>query len=53
MEHRGGDHVLAGLTENQGVDHLILNDVTIYVTSCLSSSSAMCTCCALLLEGSL
>jgi hypothetical protein len=52
-EHGGGDHVLAGSTENRGVDHPILDDTTIYVTSSLSSSSAMCACRALLLEGSL
>jgi hypothetical protein len=52
-EHGGGDHVLAGSTENQGVDHLILDDATIDIMSSLSSSSAMCTCHALLLEGSL
>jgi hypothetical protein len=52
-EHGGGDHVLAGSTENQGVDHPILDDATIDVTSSLSSSSAMCACHTLLLEGSL
>jgi hypothetical protein len=52
-EHGDGDHVLAGSTENQGVDRLILDDATIYVMSSLSSSSAMCACHVLLLEGSL
>jgi hypothetical protein len=52
-EHGGGDHVLAGSTENRGVDRLILDDATIYVTSSLSSSSAMCACRVLLLKGSL
>jgi hypothetical protein len=40
-EHGGCDHVLAGLTENQGLDCLILDDATIDVVSSLSSSSAM------------
>jgi hypothetical protein len=40
-EHGGGDHVLAGSTENRGVDRSILDDATIGV------------CRALLLEGSL
>jgi hypothetical protein len=52
-EHGGGNHVLAGSTENQGVDHLILDDATIDVASSLSSSSTMCACRVLLLEGSL
>jgi hypothetical protein len=50
-EHGGGDHVLAGSTENRGVDRPILDDVTINVAS--SFSSAMCACRVLLLEGSL
>jgi hypothetical protein len=52
-EHGGGDHVLAGSTKNRGVDRPILNDAMINVASSLSSSSVMCTCRALLLEGSL
>jgi hypothetical protein len=52
-EHGGGNHVLAGSTENRGVDRLILDDVTIDVASSFSSSSAMCACRALLLQGSL
>jgi hypothetical protein len=52
-EHGGHDHVLAGSTENQGVDRPILDDATIYVMSSLLSSSAMCACHVLLLEGSL
>jgi hypothetical protein len=52
-EHGGCDHVLAGSTENRGLDHLILDDAMINVASSLSSSSAMCTRRALLLEGSL
>jgi hypothetical protein len=50
-EHGGCDHVLAGLTENRGLDCLILDDATIDVASSLSSSSAMCACRVLLLEG--
>jgi hypothetical protein len=53
MEHGGGDHVLAGSTKNQGVDRPILDDATIDVASSFSSSSAMCVCHVLLLEGSL
>jgi hypothetical protein len=52
-EHGGGDHVLAGSTKNRGVDRPILDDVMIDVVSSFSSSSAMCACHALLLEGSL
>jgi hypothetical protein len=52
-EHGGGDHVLAGSTENRGVDRPILDDATIDVASSFLSSSAMCACRALLLEGSL
>jgi hypothetical protein len=52
-EHGGCDHVLVGSTENPGIDRPILDDATINVTSSLSSSSAMCACHALLLEGPL
>jgi hypothetical protein len=52
-EHGGGDHVLAGSTKNWGVDRPVLDDATIDVVSSFSSSSAMCACRALLLEGSL
>jgi hypothetical protein len=52
-EHGGGDHVLAGLTKNRGVDRPILNDATIDVVGSFSSSFAMCMCYALLLKGSL
>jgi hypothetical protein len=52
-EHGGGDHVLAGLTKNRGVDRPVLDDATIDVASSFSSSSAMCACRVLLLEGSL
>jgi hypothetical protein len=50
-EHGGCDHVLAGSTKNRGLDCPILDDTTIDVTSSLSSSSAMCACRTLLLEG--
>jgi hypothetical protein len=52
-EHDGGDHVLASSTENRGVDRPILGDATIDVASSFSSSSAMCACRVLLLDGSL
>jgi hypothetical protein len=52
-EHGSCDHVLAGSTENRGVDCSILDDATINIVSFLSSSSAMCARRALLLEGSL
>jgi hypothetical protein len=52
-EHGGGDHVLAGSIENWGVDRSILDDAMIDIVSSFSSSSAMCACRALLLEGSL
>jgi hypothetical protein len=52
-EHGDGDHVLAGSTENRGVDHPVLDDAMIDVVSSFSSSSAMCACRALLLKGSL
>jgi hypothetical protein len=50
-EHGGCDHVLAGSTENRGLDCPILDNATIDVVSSLSSSSAMCVCRALLLKG--
>jgi hypothetical protein len=51
-EERGGcDNVLAGSTENRGLDYLILDDATIDVTSSLSSSFAVCACRVLMLEG--
>jgi hypothetical protein len=50
-EHGGCDHVLAGSTENRGLGCPILDDAMINVASSLSSSSAMCACRALLLEG--
>jgi hypothetical protein len=50
-EHGGCDHVLAGSTENRGLDCPILDDATIDVASSLSSSSAMRASRALMLEG--
>jgi hypothetical protein len=50
-EHGGGDNVLAGSSENRGVDRSILVNATIDVTSSLTSSPAMCICCTLMLEG--
>jgi hypothetical protein len=50
-DHGGCDHVLAGSTENRGLDCPILDYATIDVASSLSSSFAMCACRALLLEG--
>jgi hypothetical protein len=49
----GCDHVLAGSIENRGLDRPILDNATINIASSLSSSSTMCACRALLLEGSL
>jgi hypothetical protein len=50
-EHGGCDHVLAGSTENQGLDCPILDDAMIDVASSLSSSSVVCAGHALMLEG--
>jgi hypothetical protein len=50
-EHGGCDHVLAGSTENRGLDCPILDDAMIDIMSSLSSSSAMCAGRALVLEG--
>jgi hypothetical protein len=50
-EHGGCDNVLAGSTKNRGLDCPILDDATIDVASSLLSSSAMCACCVLMLEG--
>jgi hypothetical protein len=50
-DHGGCDNVPAGSTENRGLDCPILDDAMIYVTSSLSSSSAMCACRALIFEG--
>jgi hypothetical protein len=50
-EHGGCDHVLAGSTKNRGLNCPILDDAMVNITSSLSSSSAVCACRALLLEG--
>jgi hypothetical protein len=50
-EHGGCDNVLAGSTENRGLDCSILDDAMIDVESSLSSSSAVRACHALILEG--
>jgi hypothetical protein len=50
-EHGGRDNVLVGSTENQGLDCPILDDATIDAASSLSSSSAVCACRMLMLEG--
>jgi hypothetical protein len=50
-EHGSYDNILASSAENQGLACPILDDVTIDVASSLSSSSAMCACCALMLDG--
>jgi hypothetical protein len=50
-KHRGYDNILASSAEDRGFACLILDDATIDVASSFSSSSAVCTCCTLLLEG--
>jgi hypothetical protein len=50
-EHGGRDNILAGSAEDRGLTCPILDDATIDVASSLSSSSAMCACRALMLEG--
>jgi hypothetical protein len=50
-EHGGCDHVLASSTENRMLDCPVLDNAMIDVASSLSSSSALCACHALLLEG--
>jgi hypothetical protein len=50
-EHGGCDNVLAGSTENRGLDCPILDDAMIDVASSLSSSSTVRMCHALMLEG--
>jgi hypothetical protein len=42
---------MAGSAEDRGLACLILDDATIDVASSLSSSSAVCACRALVLEG--
>jgi hypothetical protein len=50
-ERGARDNVLAGSTKNRGLDCPILDDAMIDVVSSLSSSSAVCACHALMLEG--
>jgi hypothetical protein len=50
-EHGGCDNVLAGSAKNRGLACPILDDATIDVVSSLSSSSIVCVCRALMLEG--
>jgi hypothetical protein len=50
-EHGGCDNILAGSTENRGLDCPILDDTMIDVVSSLLSSSVVCMCRALMLEG--
>jgi hypothetical protein len=50
-KHGGRDNILAGSAEDQGFAHSILDDATIDVASSFSSSSAVCACRALVLEG--
>jgi hypothetical protein len=49
--HGGGDNVLAGLVEDWGFTHPVLDDAMIDIMSSLSSSSAMCTRHVLPLKG--
>jgi hypothetical protein len=50
-EHGGRDNILAGSAKNRGLACSILDDAMIDIASSLSSSSAMCACHALMLEG--
>jgi hypothetical protein len=50
-KHGGCDNVLAGLVEDREFARSTLDDATIDVASSFSSSSTMCACRALLLEG--
>jgi hypothetical protein len=50
-EHGGGDNVLAGSSENRGVNCPMLVDAAIDVVSSLTSSPAICVCRTLILEG--
>jgi hypothetical protein len=50
-KHGGCNNVLADSVDDRGFARPILNDATIDVASSFSSSSAMCVCRALLLEG--
>jgi hypothetical protein len=50
-KHGGCDNVLAGSVEDWGFARPTLDDATIDVVSSFSSSSAVCACRVLLLEG--
>jgi hypothetical protein len=50
-KHGGCDNILAGSAEDQGFTRPILDDATIDVVSSFLSSSVVCTCRTLLLEG--
>jgi hypothetical protein len=50
-KHGGCDNVLAGSVEDRGFTHPTLDDATIDVASSFSSSSVVCVCRVLLLEG--
>jgi hypothetical protein len=50
-KHGGRDNILAGSAEDRGFAHPILDDAAINVASSFSSSSAVCACRVLLLEG--
>jgi hypothetical protein len=50
-EHGSRDHILAGSTENRGLDCPILDDATIDIVSSLSSSSAVCMGHTFMLKG--
>jgi hypothetical protein len=50
-KHGDCDNIMAGSTKDRGFARPILDDATIDVASSLSSSSTMCACRALVLEG--
>jgi hypothetical protein len=50
-KYGGCDNILAGSAEDRGFARLILDDATIDVASSFSSSSAVCACRTLVLEG--
>jgi hypothetical protein len=50
-EHGDRDNILAGSAEDLGFACPILDDATIDVVSPLSSSSTVCACRTLVLEG--
>jgi hypothetical protein len=50
-EHGGRDNILASSAEDLGFARLILDDATIDIASSFSSSSTVCACHTLVLEG--